>query len=77
MIIKYNDIIGMSEFYNPSNTEEIIFKSQALGNIAIPIKDAWIQIDNEFIKMTVAFRKKIIKSDRYRIRFVLNENKIE
>lgn len=72
MIVKYNNIIGTSEFYNPCDLNEIIFKSDS-GNISIPIKDAYIRIDNEFIKMTVAFRKKIIKPDKYHIRFILNE----
>ena len=75
MIIKYHDIIGISEFYNPCNLNEIIFKSE-IGSISIPIHEAYIQIDGEFIKMTVAFRKKIIKPDRYKIRFSLNTKEI-
>jgi len=71
MIMKYRDITGISEFYNPCNLNEIIFKSD-IGSMPIPISEAYIWVDNEFIKMTVAFRKKIIKSDRYKIRFLLN-----
>lgn len=69
MRTKYKNIIGRAEFFNPCNLREIIFHPDEGEVTSIPIDDAYVFYENKWVKMTSAFRKKIITADKYMIRF--------